>query len=107
MWVMCVLQHLSLCHLGHMIFSYVLLIIPRWFALIRIWSPWLAPRQGKSTFGLDKEAVMCSFLSVTGKHLVLMGISGVGDVMTLFTNDSDGNVVLRVRSLFNHTSQMD
>ncbi|TVY38596.1 putative galactinol--sucrose galactosyltransferase [Lachnellula occidentalis] len=70
----------------------------RWFALIRIWSPWLAPRQGKSTFGLDKEAVMCSFLSVTGKHLVLMGISGVGDVMTLFTNDSDGNVVLRIRN---------
>ncbi|TVY18474.1 putative galactinol--sucrose galactosyltransferase 6, partial [Lachnellula arida] len=70
----------------------------RWFALIRIWSPWLAPRQGKSTFSLDKEAVMCSFLSVTGKHLVLMGISGVGDVMTLFTNDGDGNVVLRIRN---------
>jgi hypothetical protein len=68
----------------------------RWFALIRIWSPWLAPRQGKSTFGLDKEAVTASFLSLTGKHLVLLGISGVGDVMTLFTSDSDGNVVLRV-----------
>ncbi|TVY71546.1 putative galactinol--sucrose galactosyltransferase [Lachnellula suecica] len=70
----------------------------RWFALIRIWSPWLAPRQGKTTFELDKDAVMCSFLSVTGKHLVLMGISGVGDVMTLFANDNDGNVVLRVRN---------
>lgn len=82
-------------------------MISRWFALIRIWSPWLAPRQGKTTFSLDKEAVMCSFLSVTGKHLVLMGISGVGDVMTLFTNDSDGNVVLRVRLLLNPTSQND
>jgi hypothetical protein len=74
----------------------LLLTLLRWFALIRIWSPWLAPRQGKSTFGLDKEAVMCSFLSLTGKHLVLMGISGVGDVMTLFKNDSDGNVVIHV-----------
>jgi hypothetical protein len=72
------------------------LTIPRWFALVRIWTPWLAPRQGKGQFGLDKEAVLCSFLSLTGKHLVLLGISGVDDVMTLFTNDNEGNVVLRV-----------
>lgn len=39
---------------------------------------------------------MCSFLSVTGKHLVLLAISGVEDVMTLFTSDSEGNVVLHV-----------
>lgn len=39
---------------------------------------------------------MCSFLSLTGKHLVLLGISGVDDVMTMFTNDSEGNVILRV-----------
>jgi hypothetical protein len=68
----------------------------RYFALIRIWAPWLAPRQGKARFDLDKEAVMCSFLSLTGKHLVLLAISGVEDVMTLFTSDSEGNVVLHV-----------
>ena len=39
---------------------------------------------------------MCSFLSSGGKHLVLLGISGVDDVMTLFTSDNQGNVVLRV-----------
>jgi hypothetical protein len=39
---------------------------------------------------------MCSFLSFTGKHLVLLGISGVDDVMTMFTSDTEGNVVLRV-----------
>ncbi|XMA11985.1 hypothetical protein WAI453_004776 [Rhynchosporium graminicola] len=70
----------------------------RWFALIRIWSPWLAPRQGKSVFGLDKEAVMCSFLSNTGKHLVLLAITGVEDVMTMFTSDGDGNVILHIRN---------
>jgi hypothetical protein len=42
---------------------------------------------------------MCSFLSTGGKHLVLLGISGVDDVMTLFTSDNQGNVVLRVRAL--------
>lgn len=70
----------------------------RWFALVRIWSPWLAPRQGKDHFGLDKEAVMCSFLSTTGKHLVLLAISGVDDVMTMFTSDNDGNVVIHIRN---------
>jgi hypothetical protein len=68
----------------------------RWFALIRIWSPWLAPRQGKSRFELDKQAVMCSFLSLSGKHLVLLAISGVDNVMTVFTSDSEGNVILHV-----------
>lgn len=68
----------------------------RWFALVRIWSPWLAPRQGKVHFGLDKEAVMCSFLSNEGKHLVLLAISGIDDVMTMFTSDNDGNVVMHV-----------
>lgn len=69
----------------------------RWLALIRIWSPWLAPRHGKSRFDLNTEAVMCSFLSSDGKHIVLLAISGVDDVMTLITSDKDGNVVLRVR----------
>jgi hypothetical protein len=77
-----------------------LLTLTRWFALIRIWSPWLAPRQGKTRFGLDNPGVMCSFLSLEGKHLVLLAISGVDDVMTLFTSDSDGNVVLRVCCCF-------
>jgi hypothetical protein len=76
-----------------------LLTLPRWFALVRIWTPWLAPRQGKTEFGLDKEAVTCSFLSLTGKHLVLLGISGVDDVMTMFTSDCEGNVVLRVQRI--------
>ena len=34
-----------------------------------------------------------------GRHLVLLAISGVQDVMTLFKSDQDGNVVLNVRRL--------
>lgn len=71
----------------------------RWFALVRIWTPWLAPRQGKNKFGLDKEAVTCSFLSSDGKHIVLLGISGVDNVMSVFESDDEGNVILNVRPL--------
>ncbi len=39
---------------------------------------------------------MCSFLSNGGKHLVLLAISGVEDVMSMFLSDKDGNVILRV-----------
>jgi len=74
----------------------------RWFALIRIWSPWIAPRQGKDQFNLDKEAVMCSFLSSTGKHLVLLAVSGVDDVMTLLTS-VEGSVNLHVCLSGNYT----
>jgi hypothetical protein len=42
---------------------------------------------------------MCSFLSITGKHLVLLGISGVDDVMTMFTSDDEGNVIMKVRGI--------
>lgn len=38
---------------------------------------------------------MCSFLSLEGKHLVLLAISGVDDVMTLFTS-TEGAVNLHV-----------
>lgn len=73
--------------------------ILRWFALIRIWTPWLAPRQGKSHFELDKEGVLCSFMEPGGRHLVLLAISGVNDVMTLFKSDSYGNVVIEACSI--------
>lgn len=42
---------------------------------------------------------MCSFLSITGKHLVQLGISGVDDVMTMFTSDDEGHVIMKVRSI--------
>jgi hypothetical protein len=78
------------------IYSHALTVPLRWFALIRIWSPWLAPRQGKTHFALDEEAVVCSFMEPGGRHLVLLAISGVQDVMTLFKSDEEGNVVLNV-----------
>ena len=70
----------------------------RWFALIRIWSPWLAPRHGKSKFKVNEDAVMCSFLRRDGLHLVLVALSGIEDVLTVFKHDKDGRVVVSSRN---------
>jgi hypothetical protein len=71
----------------------------RWFALVRPWTPWLAPRHGKSSFKVDDDALLCSFLSPQGKHMVFLGISGVDDVITLFRGGDSGRVMFRVRYL--------
>jgi hypothetical protein len=68
----------------------------RWFAVVRLWAPWLAPRHGKDWFALDKDAIMCSFLSPQGRHMVVLAISGLTDVMTVLRSGSSGEVVLHV-----------
>ncbi|KAI1855650.1 hypothetical protein JX266_000515 [Neoarthrinium moseri] len=70
----------------------------RWFALVRIWTPWLAPRHGKTEFGLDKDAIMVAFLSPQGKHLVLLGVSGVNDVITVFRHSESGEPSIHLRN---------
>ncbi|KAI1077419.1 glycoside hydrolase family 36 protein [Whalleya microplaca] len=76
----------------------------RYFALVRHASPWLGPRQGGTQFSLDKDAVMCSFFNDQGKHLVLLGISGAGNVMTLFRSSSSHSVQLHIRNDDDHQS---
>lgn len=69
----------------------------RWFALIRQWTPWLAPRHGSNvSFELDGDAVICSFLSPEGKHMVFLGISGHDNVMTLFRSGDAGRLMVHV-----------
>jgi hypothetical protein len=70
----------------------------RWFSLVRLWSPWLAPRQGKDKFHLDKDAVLASFLRHDGAHVVCLAISGVEDVLTIFQHDDSGNVIIQGRN---------
>ena len=79
------------------------LILTRWFGLVRLWQPWLAPRQGRYHFQLDKDGIMLSFLSNHGKHIVLLAISGRDDVMTVFKDDGNGRISLHVsRDMFLH-----
>ncbi|THW41129.1 raffinose synthase protein-like protein Sip1 [Aureobasidium pullulans] len=70
----------------------------RWFSLVRLWSPWLAPRQGRDKFHLDKDAVLAAFLRHDGAHVVCLAISGVEDVLTVFQHDDDGNMVIQARN---------
>ena len=70
----------------------------RWFALVRIWSPWLAPRHGKGIFQPTEDTILCSFLRWDGLHLVLLAVSGIGDVLTVFKHDGHGNVVASSRN---------
>lgn len=70
----------------------------RWFSLVRLWSPWLAPRHGKDKFTPDKDAVLAAFLRDDGAHVVCLGISGLDDVVTVFTHDGKGNVVIQGRN---------
>ena len=66
----------------------------RWFSLTRIWAPWLAPRHGKDKFAPPEDAILCSFLRWDGLHLVLLAVSGVDDVLTVFKHDGQGNVTV-------------
>ena len=70
----------------------------RWFALVRLWSPWLAPRQGKDRFQPDKEAVLATFEREDGSHLVILAVSGVDDVLTTLGHDGEGRVVIHSRN---------
>ena len=70
----------------------------RWFALVRIWSPWLAPRHGKGKFQAQEDTILCSFLRWDGLHLVLLAVSGIDDVLTVFKHDEHGNVLASSRN---------
>lgn len=70
----------------------------RWFALVRNWTPWLAPRQGHTRLALDRDAVLCSFWSPTGRHMVFLAVSGIRHLQSVFQHDDAGRLVLHVRS---------
>ena len=70
----------------------------RWFALVRIWTPWLAPRHGQGMFAPTEDAVLCSFLRRDGLHLVMLAVSGVDDVLTVFKPNGEGKVMISARN---------
>ncbi|KAF1942148.1 glycoside hydrolase [Clathrospora elynae] len=68
--------------------------LSRWFAEIRLWGPWIAPRQGKERFQPDKEAILAAFERHDGSHLVVLAVSGVDEVLTTMNHDGDGMIVM-------------
>lgn len=67
--------------------------LKRWLSLVRIWSPWLAPRHGQDTFTPKEEALLSSFLRWDGLHLVILPVSGINDVVGTLKPDSKGHVI--------------
>ncbi|TWU75302.1 hypothetical protein ED733_006545 [Metarhizium rileyi] len=70
----------------------------RWFALVRHKPSWLGPRQGKSHFSVDQDAILCCFLSHDGKTMALLAISGVGNVTATFRDNDHGVVAVHARN---------
>jgi hypothetical protein len=70
----------------------------RWFAIVRLWTPWIAPRHGQDKFAPDKEAIVAAFLRHDGLHVVVLAISGVDDVMSLLKSDGEGNVIIEAKN---------
>ncbi|EFX00759.1 raffinose synthase protein [Grosmannia clavigera kw1407] len=70
----------------------------RWLALVRVWTPWLAPSHGRTRLQLDRDAVLCACLSQTGQHLVLLAVSGRRGLLSVLRTDEAGHLVLHVRS---------
>ncbi|KAK3694543.1 glycoside hydrolase superfamily [Podospora appendiculata] len=71
----------------------------REFALVRSWSPWLVPRQGKRDPTLSLEdAVLCSFLSPQGKHLVLLAVSGLDNIVTVLQKEALGATKILIKN---------
>jgi len=65
----------------------------RWFSLVRLWSPWLAPRHGTEAPLAEKDGVMYAFLRDDGMHVVALAISGIDDVLTTFKAKQDKLVI--------------
>ena len=72
--------------------------VKRWFALCRLWAPWIVPMHGKDIFRVDKDTILCSFLRSDGLHLAILGFSGAGSDLTMFRSDDNGNVTIKSRN---------
>lgn len=72
--------------------------VARWLTLVRISTPWLVPRHGKGVFKTTEDTMMCSFLRRDGLHMVLLAISGVDDMLTVFRDDDFGGITMKARN---------
>jgi hypothetical protein len=70
----------------------------RYFALVRVWTPWLGPRHGRDKFRITEDAILCSFLRADGVHVVLLAVSGIDDVLTVFGSGQNGEVIVKSQS---------
>lgn len=70
----------------------------RYMALVRVWTPWLAPRHGEHRFHITEDALFCSFLTHEGQHAVLLPVNGVNDTVTVLRSDNEGHIIVAARN---------
>ncbi|KAL4774375.1 glycoside hydrolase superfamily [Aspergillus nidulans var. acristatus] len=66
----------------------------RFFALARVETSWLGPRQGKGKLNFTEDAILFSFLRTDGVHVVLLGVT-VDDTTTVLGSGQAGEVVIK------------
>lgn len=79
----------------------------RHFCLVRMWTPWLAPRHNTNKFQINEDAVLCSFLRSDGLNLVLLGVSGINNVLTVFKSGENGEIIVDARNDNNEEAEFD
>ncbi|KAI1951005.1 hypothetical protein LOZ57_001554 [Ophidiomyces ophidiicola] len=75
------------------------------FSLVRIWTPWLAPRHGMGTYRLTEDAILSSFLRKDGLCLVLLAISGPTNILTVLRSTESGEVIISAKNDDNEESE--
>ncbi|KAL4754140.1 hypothetical protein BDW72DRAFT_147970 [Aspergillus terricola var. indicus] len=66
----------------------------RFFALARVETSWLGPRQGKDKLSVIEDAILFSFLRTDGVHVVLLGVT-VNDTITVLESGQVGEVIIK------------
>ncbi|KAI5808538.1 glycoside hydrolase superfamily [Peziza echinospora] len=70
--------------------------LERFYALVKLSSPWMGPRQGSGSCSFDREALIMGYVRKDGKHVCVLGVSALDDCNTYIT--ADKFVQLRTRN---------
>lgn len=57
----------------------------------------MGPRQGTAPFMVDKDALMAGYMRSDGRHVVVLGVSGIGDCTT-YVQTSTGKIILKTKN---------
>ncbi|KMQ43352.1 Glycosyl hydrolases 36 [Trichophyton rubrum] len=79
----------------------------RTFSLVRASASWLAPRQGTTSYNLNEDALVSSFVYRDGIVMVLVSVSGIDDVLTVFQSGKEGELIISSRNDNNRAAKSD
>jgi len=64
---------------------------------VKLSSPWMGPHQGSGHFTIDKDALAMGYLRSDGRHVFVLGVSGLGGTTTYIRSEA-GSVLLKSRN---------